>query len=493
MNTSTGPHQDEALGAAACPADELLAMFVQGDVSAADRAYVEEHLDRCQVCRDLLAQLAETYVPDPLAKTTSTPPLFGSIDRYELLDVVGKGGMGTVYEARDPVLGRHVAVKVIEHTGDEARLLREGRAMARVTHPNVVGVHDAGAAGGRVFIAMDLIRGTSLREYLEKNRTLPAAQRIALFVQAARGLAAAHAANVIHRDFKPENVVVAVPSTGEPTVRVTDFGLARPPSTDAREHQDHDHDEHAIPASNDQRWLAEVSTQGLHGTPAYICPERLDGRPVDARSDQFSFAVALYEALFGGHPFGVGTPSGPTTLAGVREAMNRPLVRPGSVANMPAYLWPALARALSIDPDKRWPSMSALADALDGPDDKTRRQIGMLVASLSVAAVAHIVFLIFVSIAIVVVAEEGPEAPDSAAAKADLIFGTIFFIWAPLGFPLAVLSAYGIHKHRPWAYWTTMMYGILCIPSFIGTPLTAFIAYTLSRPGIKRVLGRSTT
>lgn len=457
-----------------CPADDLLSRFVQNAVDADERLQVETHLDECSTCSDLLVRFADTFEP---AGEASTEPLFGRLDRYELLDILGRGGMGVVYEARDPVLGRHVAVKVIEHSGDESRMLREGRALARVAHPHVVAVHDAGVEAGRVFIAMELIRGASLRELL-RDPALTPEKKLSLFVESARGLAAAHAANVVHRDFKPENVVVG--ATGG--ARVTDFGLARPARGAAQASMQ-------APRSSDGRWQAEVTTQGLHGTPAYLSPEQLDGEAIDARSDQFSFAVALYEALFGTHPFGFGAEGGPTTLSELRAAMNRPVPRPRAAASLPAYVWPVLERGLRVRPDERWPEMTTVADALDGPDEKTRRLLSATVAALGVATAVHLVLIVLVIVAVVVTWNDPPEPPGSPAATADVIFFGIFFTWWPIGLPLAFASSIGVARHRPWAYVTTWIYALLSLPSLLATPFTVFAIYVLTRPAIRRVFG----
>jgi serine/threonine protein kinase len=459
-----------------CPADDLLSRFIQNAVADDERDRVESHLDQCPTCSELLVHLAETYLP--ASDDEKAEPLFGRIDRYELIDILGRGAMGTVYEARDPVLGRHVAVKVIEHSGDEDRLLREGRALARVAHPHVVAVHDAGVDGGRVFIAMELVRGVSLRERL-RDPALTQEKKLALFVGAARGLATAHAANVVHRDFKPENVVVG--DTGG--ARVTDFGLARPARGEVPAVP-------RTPRSSDGLWLAELTTQGLDGTPAYLSPEQLDGRDIGAPSDQFSFAVALYEALFAAHPFGLGRENGPTTLAAVREAMNRPLHRPEAASSLPAFVWPVLQRALRVRPEERWPGMTELADALEGPDEKTRRLLAMTTASLSVAAVVHVILLVFVIGAIIAMWNEPPEPEGSLASTADQITGVIFFTWAPIGVPLALVSAFGVARHRSWAYVTTWIYAVISIPSCLGTAFSVFAFYVLTRPAIRRIFGR---
>ncbi len=217
--------------------------------------------------------------------------------RYELRRVVGTGGMGMVFEAHDPELARTVAVKVLRgSTGvagsdGERRLRREGQTMARLTHGNVLRVYDVGLDHGHVFVAMEFVDGGTLGEWLTREPRTPA-EITAAFVQAGRGLAAAHDAGLVHRDFKPANVMVA----DDGRVLVTDFGLARAPSADA-----------AAPAAGGElRSDSMTVTREGHqvGTPAYMAPEQHGGGAVDARADQFSFCVSMWRALFGGPNFG---------------------------------------------------------------------------------------------------------------------------------------------------------------------------------------------
>ncbi len=223
------------------------------------------------------------------------------IDRYRIVRVLGMGGMGVVYDAYDPELARPVALKLLLPAhGDEAtreraarRLLREAQAMAQVSHPNVVAVYDVGVVDGHVFVAMERVQGETLAAWL---RTGPHAWRelLRVFLQAAEGLAAAHAVGLVHRDFKPENVMLG--SDGR--VRVLDFGLARvvddPPELP----------EGSPPASP---VLHELATAGAAGTPAYMAPEQYHGGVIDPRTDQFAFCVAVYRAIYGQHPFSDGS------------------------------------------------------------------------------------------------------------------------------------------------------------------------------------------
>ncbi len=205
------------------------------------------------------------------------------IGRYAVEGVIGRGGMGVVYLGRDPALDRAVAIKLLGDEFPASRLIREGQALAQISHPNVIHVYEVGREGpGLVYIAMEHVDGVTLATWLETPRTR--AEILRVFVEAARGLAAAHAAGIVHRDFKPENVMID--RSGR--ARVLDFGLA---TTD---------DEAVAPAPQG----AEIP---VVGTPSYMSPEQWRGEHPGATSDQFSFCVALAHALTGVPPFGGGS------------------------------------------------------------------------------------------------------------------------------------------------------------------------------------------
>ncbi|HTM20129.1 MAG TPA: serine/threonine-protein kinase, partial [Kofleriaceae bacterium] len=232
---------------------------------------------------------------DPMASTVSpdgatSPATAGGPDllppgervgRYLIEARLGMGGMGVVYAARDPDLDRRVAIKLLRSGAVEAgaRLLREGKALARLRHPNVVAVHDLGLHRGDVFIAMELVDGTTLRTWWEARRQ---GEVLAVLVDAGRGLAAAHAAGLIHRDFKPENVLVG----RDGSVRVTDFGLARLDGADGEP-------DAALAATIVAGAVSAglTRTGAVVGTPAYMAPEQHQGKAIDARTDQFAFCV----------------------------------------------------------------------------------------------------------------------------------------------------------------------------------------------------------
>jgi tetratricopeptide (TPR) repeat protein len=277
------------------------------------------------------------------------------LGRYVLLERIGVGGMGMVFAAHDPELDRKVALKLLRSDWNEgpgaaevrSRLWREAQALARLSHPHVVAVHDVGMHGDRLFIAMDFVEGTTLSRWLraEPRRWT---QVLECFVQAGHGLAAAHAGGLVHRDFKPDNVLVGQ----DGRVRVTDFGLARlgqPPSPPQ---------EGLAPDSPGPASQAMTQQGTLMGTPAYMAPEQLDGQASDARSDQFSFCVALYEGLFGERPFSGGSPA--ALARAIREG--GPALPNDS--RVPARVRRALLQGLSADPARRHPSMDALLAAL---------------------------------------------------------------------------------------------------------------------------------
>ncbi len=283
------------------------------------------------------------------------PAVGASVGRYRIVDRLGAGGMGVVYKAFDPQLDRLVALKVLrDEFADGAALdagktdgtprLTEARTLARLAHPNVVRVFDAGVAGDVVFIAMELVDGITLDEWLKTPRTIRA--RIAAFAQAGRGLAAAHAAGIEHRDFKPANVLV----DGAGGIRVVDFGLAA--ITPRPEHDADATTEHDLHGAR------------IVGTPEYMAPERLRGEHGDHRQDQFSFCVALYTALLGEPPFPDAS-LGELRAAVCKGLDDRARERLAVARSVPARVRRALVRGLSTDPDRRFASMDELVRELE--------------------------------------------------------------------------------------------------------------------------------
>ncbi|MCA9659144.1 MAG: serine/threonine protein kinase, partial [Myxococcales bacterium] len=298
-------------------------------------------------------------------------PRGAAIDRYVVLDRLGAGGMGVVYVAYDPELDRRVALKLLRapkgRDEERARLLREAQAMARLQHPNVVAVHDVGVLDGRVWTAMELVEGVTLSRWLAAE---PRAWRAALEVMSAVacGLAAAHRAGLVHRDVKPDNVMIG----DDGRVRVVDFGLAREEGDVAgRRGRERPASDVASLSSGELRrslLSSELTREGaLIGTPAYMAPEQFVGGTGDARSDQYSWCVTTWEALFGARPF-VGETLGELILAASAGRLRRP-----EQGRAPAWLVRVLERGLRPDPAERFASMEELLLALERGRGRGRR------------------------------------------------------------------------------------------------------------------------
>jgi len=285
-------------------------------------------------------------------------PAPAKIGRFIVLRELGRGGTGVVYAAFDEQLDRKVAVKLLHSETREdiarARLMREAQAMARVSHANIVGVHEVGTFGRQVYVAMEFVHGMTLHTWLKRQRR-SFAEIAAMFVQAGAGLAAAHEAGLVHRDFKPANVMVG--SDGR--ARVLDFGLARaelepgpaPGLGDMRPAE-----EHASAVANLRSLDASITVTGVMlGTPAYMSPEQFLGGRVDARADQFAFCVALFEAAYRERPFKGDTLA--ELMTSVLSGHVRDLPAP---AGVPRAVRALLLRGLARDPAARWPNMRPL-------------------------------------------------------------------------------------------------------------------------------------
>jgi len=284
-------------------------------------------------------------------------PRGATIGRYMVLSCLGAGGMGVVYAAYDPELDRKVAIKLLKSGGGgssgRVRFLREAQAMARLSHPNVINVFDVGTIEKNVFIAMEFVDGGTLNHWLEEK---PRTQKeiIDTFVLAGRGLQAAHAAGLVHRDFKPDNVLIS----REAQVRVMDFGLARSIGQSD--------DDTTLPreltssSSNQALNIRLTHTGAMMGTPRYMAPEQYEGQTTDQRTDQFSFCVALYEALYGVAPF-VGDDINTLGFNVVRGRVSS--APPDS--KVPTWMRQVLLRGLQAQPADRFPTMEDLLAALN--------------------------------------------------------------------------------------------------------------------------------
>ncbi len=349
-----------------CPPDDVLGALVQQVLGDDESERVRLHLDHCGACAQaMIAAVRGRAVDTELAATVAVgTPSTGDIEtvaigerigRYDVRALLGAGGMGHVYEAYDAELDRAIALKVLRP--DLAvvqtltdRLVRESRLMAKVSHPAVITVYDVGRDGATVFIAMELIRGETLGAYLSRTRR-PWRETVELFERAGAGLAAAHRAGIVHRDFKPENALVELEYDVPARVVVTDFGIAR--ATSAPRDESVEHAGIPLVRRSDPRI---TSTGSAIGTPAYMAPEQLAGQRVDARADVFAFAASLWEALFGVRPF----PG--ASVDEIRAAMAKPPVAPKGV--VPRGVVRALEQGLAIDPAERWQNMTAFVREL---------------------------------------------------------------------------------------------------------------------------------
>jgi serine/threonine protein kinase len=383
-----------------CLDDNAASEFVSGAIAGSKATKVEQHLASCRDCRALVAALAGTGDVDTQAETHQHERVTESqagklprkytigdrVGRYLVLSTLGAGGMGVVFAAYDPQLDRKVALKLLRaNLGANAkearkRLKREAQAIAQLNHPNVVGVYDVGTTDeGDVYIAMEFVEGDTVSTWLKRwPRTWR--EILEIFHQAARGLMAAHSVGLLHRDFKPDNVLVG----GDGRVRVTDFGLARSVLVP----------DEIVTAGSRNR--PKPDTAALHveltatgtvlGTPRYMPPEQLTGPDIDSRSDQFSFCVALYEALFGTHPL-----PGATSVSMLEHGDEA--LAPPEGTRVPPTIARAVMRGLQRERTKRFPGMSALVHELVPPVQRSPVRfaatiaIGLVVIGGATAAV----------------------------------------------------------------------------------------------------------
>ncbi len=469
----------------ACPNEDTALLFVRGQLAPGDARQVELHVDTCDRCYETLNELARAFgsvltLPSRLTGASGVrhrteervpvalpdPPLQigGRFGRYTIQGQLGEGGMGRVYLAFDTVLSRPVALKTIRSSSArtasaEETTLREARAIAQLSHPNVVAVYDAGVEAGELYIAMEYVLGSSLGRWLAAS---PRSERdiLAVLRQAALGLAALHGAGLIHRDVKPDNILVGA----DGRVRITDFGLAQ------------------FGAGGDGLFA---------GTPAYMAPEQLFARPVDARADLFAFAVVVCEALTGKRPY-TGR-----TLEELKWAIaqGRPTLPP----TLPHPLQLVLGRALALDPAWRFPSVRTFADALeDSLDPRHNVHVKLNIAFLLVMSLVHLAITIWFGARL----SEGstPSSPSSAGGgdtdfgwflpaflTVFIILATVSMLWVPLGIVLAPLNAWGLQNRKRWAYTSTIVYALFGLVTCVGSPYSAYALISLRKPEVRRL------
>jgi formylglycine-generating enzyme required for sulfatase activity/tRNA A-37 threonylcarbamoyl transferase component Bud32 len=319
------------------------------------------------------------------------------VGRYIVIGKVGAGAMGLVLAAYDPELDRKIALKLLrprrdrdalhpeEHARLRARLGNEARALARLSHPNLISIHDVGVHEQEVYLAMEFMAGGTLREWLQR----PGRSRrevLSTFQEIGRGLAAAHSAGLVHRDLKPENILFD--AAGRP--KIADFGLARlmepapdVPGADAAAAQ---------PTSTfSSRSLATSLTgsNAVVGTPAYMAPEQFTNGAIDPRTDQYAYCVALYEALYGERPF-----AGTNVLELAASVMTGSVRRAPPGSDVPTWLRKVLVRGLSRNCEDRFPSMDHLVQAVSR-DPRARLRRGLLAATLGLSVLATVAVAIF--------------------------------------------------------------------------------------------------
>ncbi len=311
-----------------------------------------------------------------------------NLGRYVLLDPIGRGGSGVVYSAYDPELDRRIALKLLRSPNDDqgqARLAREAQAMAKLVHPNVITVHDVGRFYGGVFVAMELVEGVDLREWMKRGKH-DWQEVLGVLQHAGQGLCAAHRAGLVHRDFKPANVLVG----DDGDVKVVDFGLARllDRGLDTNELRMLERNLESSSVSGGQYDQDVTRTGAVMGTPAYMAPEQHGRRTVDARTDQFSFCVTLYEGLFGQRPF-----DGDNRLMLAMQTNRGTFKEPPRGHSVPARITRAVLRGLSPTPGDRFASMEALLAELSYDPGRRRRRLmlaGATVALVGVGAYGYV-------------------------------------------------------------------------------------------------------
>ena len=320
------------------------------------------------------------------------------IHRYQILELIGKGGMGAVYKAYDPELDRSIAIKILTvrpHEGEtasrpHARLMREAQALAKLSHPNVVAVHDVGTYEKGVYIAMEYVKGKTLREWLKEEKPHQK-DIIQVLSKAGKGLQAAHSEGIVHRDFKPDNVLIG--DKGQ--VKVLDFGLARAAGADDTA-VSHEKPKSLRESSFSEKLLSTPLTRvdALVGTTVYMGPEHFRFQALDEKTDQFSFCVTLFEALYGKRPF-----SG-NTLEELEKNVTSGSIELPKKVDVPKWIEEIILKGLSVKKEDRFQSMMELLEALENDPEiaktlRRRKQLLVLAFVLGAALFMGIGYVFF--------------------------------------------------------------------------------------------------
>ncbi|MEO8700968.1 MAG: serine/threonine-protein kinase [Kofleriaceae bacterium] len=387
-----------------CPDENALVAMIEQELDAARVLEIESHFDTCARCCEMISALAGTrqaalgtlpgdrrWVRHALGLPVDEPPPDRIGDRYRVKSLLGRGGMGAVYLAHDTQLGREVAIKLHRSGSGDERLQREAMAMAKLAHQNVLTVFEIGSVDDRLFVAMEYVRGGTLRDWMATRRGWR--ETLAMLAEIGTGLAAAHAAGLIHRDFKPENVLVG--EDGRP--RVGDFGLARISG-------EPEPAMHAFALGSGRAVVGSMATLAaspgvaaagtpdapsptqtgtIVGTPAYMAPEQFAGKRLDARCDQFAFAVVAWECLYGARPF-----PGATAAAIQLAIEDRAFAKPTQPTAVPERVRRVLERGLAVEPADRFTDLPALARELQRAAVSPARKRMALAGGIAIVATA---------------------------------------------------------------------------------------------------------
>jgi urea transport system substrate-binding protein len=331
----------------ACPGPDLLDDLMANRLPTARAEEVRQHLANCPVCLKKIAPASKPSQTFPFLAPAEGPDELGRLGPYRIKSVLGQGGMAVVFDAEEPHLGRLVALKVLRTDKTDAtmreRFLREARALAKLPHDHIVHLYQVGEDRGVPYLAMEKLRGESLEARLQRDRSLPVAEALAVARETAEGLAAVHEHGLVHRDIKPSNIWLegepGAPATGR-RVKLIDFGIARP--------------------TTEEPGLTVAGH--VIGTPTYMAPEQAAGWPVDGRADLYGLGCVMYRMTTGHTPFDV---AGPSTMSVLRAVIqnNAPEIRK-EAPFLSAQVADLIQRLLAREPAERPASARAVVEEL---------------------------------------------------------------------------------------------------------------------------------